>query len=99
MNTFEMEYKQAKSEYRQGYAFIYLNSEVEKEEVRKLNMARLEELWERAEEDARLQAKDYYKIQMKNIDMVNKTAGLYEPDEVKTEIEDEYTITIGKKKE
>lgn len=99
METFGMEYNQAKSEYRQGYVYIYLNAEQTKEEIRQLSLARLEQLWEQAEEDEMLEAKEYYKIQMKNVDMTNKTAGLYDQEVDKQPMTGEFTVTLGTKKE
>lgn len=95
METFGMEYKQAHSEYRQGYVYIYQNCELEKEEIRKLNLAKLEELWDRAEEDEQLEAKEYYKLQMKNVDMTNKTAGLYDNIQENTKTTGEFTIDLN----
>lgn len=65
MKNFNFSFKQAYSEYRQGYVFIFLNAEAEKEELRKLNLARLEELYDRAEKEIRdekgnLKGKDFY---------------------------------------
>lgn len=95
--TFNMDYKQAKSEYRQGYVYIYQQCELSKDEIRKLNMARLEQLWEQAETDAELEAKEYYKIQMKNVDLTNKTAGIYDADVEKQNTGQEFTVTFGPK--
>lgn len=92
METFEMERKQAWSEWRQGYSYIYLQCEMEKEEIRKLNLSRLEELFERAEEE--LTGKEYFTAQLRNIDMTNKTAGLYTPEDSKVTT-GEFTIDLN----
>lgn len=95
METFGMEYNQAKSEYRQGYVYIYLNAEQTKEEIRQLSLARLEQLWEQAEEDEMLESKDYYKVQMRNVDLMNKTALVYENEKETTPMTGEFTVNLG----
>ena len=42
-----------------------------------------------------LEAKEYYKIQMKNVDMTNKTAGLYEQDQEANKTTGEFTIDLN----
>lgn len=93
--TFGMEYKQALSEWRQGYVYIYQNCEVEKEEIRQLSLARLEELFQRAEVDAQLEAKEYYRVQMKNIDLTGKIAGLYDQVQEKQNVSGDITISFN----
>lgn len=95
MDTFGMPYKNAVSEYRQGYTYVWQQSELVKEDVRKLNLARLEELFDRAEQDAMLMGKDYYNTQLKNIDLTNKTCGVYLPDEDKQNSPNEFTIDLN----
>lgn len=97
-DTFDMKLPQAISEYRQGLSYIYLQSEASKDEIRKTNLARLEQLFDQAAEDEALERKDMYKIQLKNIDLTNKTAGLYMPDETPVvAIDNDFTVTLGTK--
>lgn len=75
---------------------IYLQTEATKDEIRKTNLARLEQLWMQAEEDNQLIGKAYYSTQLKNIDMVNKTAGLYEQEEKQVvAIDNDFTVSFG----
>lgn len=95
-DTFDMKLPQAISEYRQGLSMIYLQTEATKDDIRKTNLARLEQLWMQAEEDNQLIGKAYYSTQLKNIDMVNKTCGIYEQEEKPVvAIDNDFTVSFG----
>jgi len=44
-------------------------------------MARLEQLYDMAEKDGMLKGKDFYNVQFRNIDLMNKTAQVYDKTE------------------
>lgn len=96
MDTYNMPFKNAISMHRQGYVFIYLYAEQTKDEIKQLNLARLEELWQMAEKDAGLSGKDYYSVQMKNVEMVNRTAGIYDKEQNEDKSGDiNFNLNIG----
>lgn len=97
MQRWNIDHKQAWSLWRQGYSFLYLYSNTTKEEAKALSMMRLEELFQQAEEDMQLARKDFYNIQLKNIDMQNKTIGLYDKEEAAVNTEQTFNITFGSK--
>lgn len=95
-DTFECDYKEAYTNYKQGYTYIYLQCEEEKDELRKVQLARLEELYDRAEKECEeMSKKDFFKTQMNNIDLTAKVGGLY--DEKKTDDADSTDITFNLK--
>lgn len=85
MDEYKMQFKAAMSAWRQGYVYLWLYSEHTKDEVKQLSLSRLEELYHKAEHDGLLVGKDFYATQFKNIDLTNKTAGVYDQDEDKAE--------------
>lgn len=69
------DYEAAYTMYRQAFGYIYQQSRLDKEELRALNLQRLEELYDDAmEEGARLSDK------IKVIDTIGKMANLYQTD-------------------
>ena len=101
MKRWNLNHKEGWSLWRQGYSFLYLYSNTTKEEAKALSMMRLEELFQQAEEDISLARKDFYNIQLKNIDMQNKTIGLYDKEEANTQTSNEinFNLTIPDKKD
>lgn len=97
MKRWNLSHKEGWSLWRQGYSFLYLYSNTTKEEAKALSMMRLEELFQQAEEDISLARKDFYNIQLKNIDMQNKTIGLYDKEETPVNTEQTFNISFGAK--
>ena len=97
MQRWNLDHKQAYSLWKQGFSFLYLYCDATKEEVKKTQLSRLEYLFQQAEEDSELSKKDYYHIQMKNIDTVAKLAGLYDKEEPNVNTEQTFNISFGSK--
>lgn len=90
---FNLTMNQIKSEYRHGFTYIWINCDATKEDIRQLSLARLNDLYDRAEEE--LKGKDFFNVQLKNIDLVNKTTSLYAPEDSQINTTGEFTITFG----
>lgn len=94
--TFAFSFKEAYTNYKQGFTYIYLQCEEEKDELRKVQLARLEQLYDRAEKEcSEMTKKDFFKTQMSNIDLTAKVGGLY--DDRKTEEPDSTDISFNLK--
>lgn len=82
-------YKTAYTRYRQAYAQIYAQSSLKKEELRELNLARLEELYDRCmTENSRIS--DIVKV----LDLTGKMANLYQQEVAITEAPTEFSLSF-----
>lgn len=82
-------YKTAYTRYRQAYAQIYAQSNLKKEELRQLNLARLEELYDRCmNENSRVS--DIVKV----IDLTGKMGNLYQQEVAITEAPTEFSLSF-----
>ena len=76
--------------------YLYLESSVEKDDIRRVNAARLAHILAGLERDIEMKKSDRVNAQLKSIDMLNKTYRVYDTDDnEKTSGEIEYKITLG----
>ena len=87
----------ALNEIRQGYVYIYLNCEASTEEIKRLSLARLEQIYDSLEKDAsELTKKDNLNLKLKTIDLSAKVAGVYQPQtNVNVEGAENFTVNLG----
>lgn len=76
--------------YRQTYGYIYQQSELNKEDIRKLNLARLEEIFDNIGD-----TKGEVKTKLKTIDLMNKTANIYTQDVQISNGDDSFTFDLN----
>lgn len=87
----------ALNEIRQGYVYIYLNCEATTEEIKRLSLARLEQIYDSLERDAsELSKKDNLHLKLKTIDLSAKVAGVYNNQtNVNVEGAENFTVNLG----
>ena len=87
----------ALNEVRQGYVYLYLNCEATTEEIKRLSLARLEQIYDSLERDAsELSKKDNLHLKLKTIDLSAKVAGVYQPQtNVNVEGAENFTVNLG----
>ena len=85
------------NEWRHAMTYIYLNVEQTTDDIKKLSLARLEAIIDQLERDSGdLSKKDSIGLQIKAIDTINKTAGIYQPQtNVSVEGADNFTVNLG----
>lgn len=85
------------NEWRHAMTYIYLNVEQTTDDIKKLSLARLEAIIDQLERDSGdLSKKDSIGLQIKAIDTINKTAGIYQPQtNVNVEGADNFTVNLG----
>lgn len=76
--------------FHQAYAYIYQQCELGKEDLRKLNLSRLEEIFDNLTDN-----KGGVKDKLKTIDLINKTANLYTQDVQISNGEDSFTFDLN----
>lgn len=82
--------------YKGGLTYLYLESSVEKDEIRRVNAARLEHILAGLERDIEMKKSERVNAQLKSIDLLNKTYRVYDADDnEKTSGDIEYKITLG----
>jgi len=62
MEEYKMPFKNAISAHRQGMVYLFLYAEETKEQIQQMSLARLEQLYEMAEQDGMLKGKDFYNV-------------------------------------
>lgn len=87
----------ALNEIRQGYVFLYLNCEATTEEIKRLSLARLEQIYDSLERDAsELSKKDNLHLKLKTIDLSAKVAGVYaQSQNIQVENPESFTVNLG----
>lgn len=87
----------ALNEIRQGYVYLYLNCEATTEEIKRLSLARLEQIYDSLERDAsELSKKDNVNLKLKTIDLSAKVAGVYNNQtNVNVEGAENFTVNLG----
>lgn len=87
----------ALNEIRQGYVYLYLNCEATTEEIKRLSLARLEQIYDSLERDAsELSKKDNLHLKLKTIDLSAKVAGVYNNQtNVNVEGAENFTVNLG----
>lgn len=87
----------ALNEIRQGYVYLYLNCEATTEEIKRLSLARLEQIYDSLERDAsELTKKDNVALKLKTIDLSAKVAGVYNNQtNVNVEGAENFVVNLG----
>lgn len=87
----------ALNEIRQGYVYLYLNCEATTEEIKRLSLARLEQIYDSLERDAsELTKKDNVNLKLKTIDLSAKVAGVYaQSQNIQVENPESFTVNLG----
>lgn len=87
----------ALNEIRQGYVYLYLNCEATTEEIKRLSLARLEQIYDSLERDAsELSKKENLHLKLKTIDLSAKVAGVYNNQtNVNVEGAENFTVNLG----
>ena len=87
----------ALNEIRQGYVYLYLNCEATTEEIKRLSLARLEQIYDSLERDAsELSKKENLHLKLKTIDLSAKVAGVYAQSQtIQVENPETFTVNLG----
>ena len=87
----------ALNEIRQGYVYLFLNCEATTDEIKRLSLARLEQIYDSLERDGtELTKKDNVALKLKTIDLSAKVAGVYNQGQnIQVENPENFVVNFG----